>query len=55
MVVVPHDFLHYLPFHALASDGVFLSDDFSITYAPSASVYYLCSIKPAIRTAPHSY
>jgi CHAT domain-containing protein len=32
-----------LPFHALHSGGRYLCDDFSISYAPSASVYTLCS------------
>ena len=48
LIVAPHDFLHYLPFHALlASDGQHLGDRFSISYTPSASVYYLCSRKTA--------
>lgn len=45
LVVVPHGFLHYLPFHALLDGGRYLGDDFSITYAPSASVYSLCRSK----------
>lgn len=52
LVFVPHDFLHYLPFHALCADGRFLADDFAISYAPSASVYYLCNTKPATGTGP---
>ncbi|HYK88871.1 MAG TPA: CHAT domain-containing protein [Acidobacteriota bacterium] len=47
LVVVPHDFLHYLPFHALHDGRSFLIDSFSVSYAPSASVYYLCCSKPA--------
>jgi len=43
LVIVPHGFLHRLPFHALFDGGRYLIDDFSISYAPSASVYYLCS------------
>ncbi len=46
LIVVPHDFLHYLPFHALFDGKRFLADEFSISYAPSASVYYLCCAKP---------
>ena len=42
LVIAPHSFLHQLPFHALRSGGRFLLDDFSISYAPSASVYALC-------------
>ncbi|MFQ5776710.1 MAG: CHAT domain-containing protein [Terriglobia bacterium] len=47
LIVVPHDFLHYLPFHALWDGERYLIDDFSLSYAPSASVYYLCCSKQA--------
>lgn len=47
LIVVPHDFLHYLPFHALRDGERYLIDEFSISYAPSASVYYLCCTKRA--------
>lgn len=48
LIIAPHDFLHYLPFHALlTSDGHCLGDRFSISYTPSASVYYLCASKKA--------
>jgi tetratricopeptide (TPR) repeat protein len=43
LVVVPHGFLHYLPFHALWDGRQYLSDEFALSYAPSASVYCLCS------------
>ncbi len=46
LVVVPHGVLHYLPFHALFDGTSFLIDQFSISYAPSASVYRLCRTKP---------
>jgi CHAT domain-containing protein len=45
LVVVPHDFLHYVPFHALLDGDTPLIEDFAITYAPSASVYHLCGTK----------
>jgi CHAT domain-containing protein len=45
LVIVPHGFLHYLPFHALAHGGRHLMDDYSISYAPSASVFALCQQK----------
>ncbi|MBI3669367.1 MAG: CHAT domain-containing protein [Acidobacteria bacterium] len=45
LIVVPHDFLHYLPFHALFDGQGYLIDAFSISYAPSASVYQLCGMK----------
>lgn len=47
LIVVPHDVLHCVPFHALFDGARFLVDDFSISYAPSASVYALCSRKTA--------
>ncbi len=42
LIIVPHDFLHYLPFHALGSRGRCLADEVPVSYAPSASVYHLC-------------
>ncbi len=47
LIIAPHGFLHNLPFHALHSGGRYLCDDFSISYAPSASVYALCSRREA--------
>jgi tetratricopeptide (TPR) repeat protein len=47
LVIVPHRFLHYLPFHALFDGQRFLLDRFSISYAPSATVYYLCRTRTA--------
>jgi len=43
LIIVPHGFLHRLPFHALFDGARYLIDDYSVSYAPSASVYYLCS------------
>jgi len=45
LVIVPHGFLHHLPFHALLQGKRYLCDDFDISYAPSASVYHLCGSK----------
>ena len=45
LVMVPHGFLHYLPFHALADHDRHLIDDYSISYAPSGSVFALCQQK----------
>ena len=42
LVVVPHDILHGLPFHALFDGERYLIDQFTVSYAPSASVYRLC-------------
>ena len=47
LVIVPHDVLHFVPFHALFDGQRFLIDDFTMSYAPSASVYRLCRVKPA--------
>ena len=47
VIFAPHDFLHYLPFHALPdAGGVPIGERYPISYAPSASVYYLCASKP---------
>lgn len=45
VVLVPHGFLHYVPFHALLDGDQYLLDRFSISYAPSASVFSLCQDK----------
>jgi CHAT domain-containing protein len=47
LIIAPHGFLHYLPFHALFDGERYPGDRFSISYTPSASVYYLCSTKSA--------
>ena len=48
LIIVPHDFLHYLPFHALFDGRNFLSERFTVSYAPSASVCYLCCGKESV-------
>jgi CHAT domain-containing protein len=45
LVIVPHTFLHYLPFHALSDGQQYLIDDFSISYAPSSSIFAVCQEK----------
>jgi CHAT domain-containing protein len=45
LIVAPHEFLHYLPFHALLDGDTALGDRFTISYTPSASVYCLCATK----------
>jgi CHAT domain-containing protein/tetratricopeptide (TPR) repeat protein len=47
VVIVPHEMLHYLPFHALFDGDRFLTDAYKVSYAPSASVYRLCCAKRA--------
>jgi CHAT domain-containing protein len=44
---VPHDVLHFVPFHALLDGRRHLIDDVTMSYAPSSSVYRLCRTKPA--------
>ena len=51
LIIVPHAFLHYLPFHALLHGDRALIDDFSISYAPSAGVFALCQEKPAAKSS----
>lgn len=45
LIVVPHDILHGVPFHALFDGERFLIDDFTVSHAPSSSVYRLCRAK----------
>jgi tetratricopeptide (TPR) repeat protein len=45
LIFVPHDMLHYLPFHALFDGRQYLIDSYTISYAPSASVLALCCQK----------
>jgi CHAT domain-containing protein len=47
LVIVPHDMLHYLPFHALFDGDKYVIDTFTVSYAPSASIYALCQQKAA--------
>lgn len=42
LVVVPHESLHCVPFHALIDADRYLGDSFTISYAPSASIYAQC-------------
>jgi CHAT domain-containing protein len=46
LVVVPHALLHRLPFQALYDGHRYLIDRFSISYAPSATIYGLCGERP---------
>ncbi len=49
LVVIPHGALHYLPFHALHDGERYVIDRFTVSYAPSASVFALCCAR---ETAP---
>jgi tetratricopeptide (TPR) repeat protein len=45
LIIIPHAFLHYLPFHALSDGKRYLIDDFSISYAPSSTIFAVCQEK----------
>jgi CHAT domain-containing protein len=45
LVFAPHGLLHHIPFHALFDGESYLIDKFSVSYAPTASVYALCQEK----------
>lgn len=45
LVFAPHGLLHHIPFHALYDGESYLIDKFTVSYAPSGSVYALCREK----------
>jgi CHAT domain-containing protein len=45
VVFVPHGPLHFLPFHALRHGEEYLCDAYTVSYAPSATVFGLCQQK----------
>ncbi|MBL8219203.1 MAG: CHAT domain-containing protein [Bryobacterales bacterium] len=45
LLMVPHRFLHAIPFHALQQGSRYVLDDFEVQYAPSGSVYAACSAR----------
>jgi CHAT domain-containing protein len=51
LIVVPHGPLHFLPFHALRNGEEYLCDAFTVSYAPSATVFSWCQEKPASLSA----
>jgi CHAT domain-containing protein len=46
LVIAPHECLHQLPWHALWDGSQHLMDEFTVSYAPSASIYALCLKQP---------
>jgi CHAT domain-containing protein len=46
LVIVPYGPLHSLPFQALFDGRQYLIDRFTVSYAPSASIYALCDCQP---------
>jgi CHAT domain-containing protein len=49
LVIVPHESLHCVPFHALFDGSRYLIDSFTVSQAPSASIYVRCCQKQAIQ------
>jgi CHAT domain-containing protein len=47
LVIAPHGSLHNLPFHALFDGERYLIDEYTMSYAPSAGAYALCSRRVA--------
>src|SRR5712672_1180132 len=45
VIFVPHGPLHFLPFHALRNGEEYLCDAYTVSYAPSATVFALCQEK----------
>jgi CHAT domain-containing protein len=52
LVFVPHGLLHYVPFHALFDGKSYLVDSFTVSYAPSASIYSLCQAREGNSSGP---
>lgn len=52
LIFVPHDLLHYVPFHALFDGRRHLIDAYSVSYAPSATIYALCQGRAPRGDAP---
>jgi CHAT domain-containing protein len=52
LVIVPHGRLHRLPFQALFDGRDYLADQFTISYAPSATIHALCHKRSVNRRGP---
>jgi CHAT domain-containing protein len=50
LIVVPHQLLHYLPFHALYDGEKYLVDSHDVSRAPSVSVLKICREKKIQKT-----
>ncbi len=42
LFIIPHSWLHYIPFQALQKEDKYLIEEFAITYAPSVTILKLC-------------
>lgn len=51
LIIVPHQSLHYVPFHALFDGARHLIDVYEMTYAASASVLKICRERRSARSA----
>ena len=47
LIIVPHQMLHYVPFHALFDGENYLIDKYAVSYAASASVLRICRSRKA--------
>jgi CHAT domain-containing protein len=52
LIVAPHGLLHYIPFHALYDGRQYLTDHFTISYAPSGRIFALCQRKQRKGSGP---
>ncbi|HWC18175.1 MAG TPA: CHAT domain-containing protein, partial [Terriglobales bacterium] len=52
LLFVPHGALHYVPFHALFDGERFVIDEHTVSYAPSASIYAVCTKKQVNTDGP---
>jgi len=49
LIIVPHDSLHYLPFHALYDGNSYLLESYEISYLPSSSSLRYCrEVRPSV-------
>src|SRR5205085_7798778 len=51
LIFVPHQVLHYIPFHALFDGERYLVDDYEVSYGASASVLKICRERLPLDTA----
>ena len=52
VVIVPHGIMHDLPFHAFYDGRHYLMDRFTVSYAPSSSVFHYCAGKTVVDGRP---
>lgn len=52
LTIVPHGIMHDLPFHAFYDGERYVLDRFTVSYAPSSSVFHYCAGKPDVSGRP---